>query len=85
MIDDHKDDGWRNPVSVDHSGYNRIDKNQPEVGEVKEMVIGVGNGRFVWALYGESEFPEPSETPISLFRTSPRRSPRRGTFSRVVP
>ena len=56
--------------SVDYSGHNRIDRSRSEDGKVKEVIIGVGNGQFMW-VYGESEFPEPSETstyPLRMLR-----------------
>jgi len=50
---------------VDNSGHNGIDGGRLEDGEVKEMIIGVGNGQFMWA-YGELNRSYPSSLVISV-------------------
>jgi len=49
--------------SVDHSGHNRIERNQLEDGEVREMIIGVGNGHFICGCMVDRSFPSPRRRP----------------------
>ena len=54
--------------SIGHSGRSRIGRNRSEDGEMKEMIIGVGNGPFVWVYVCgiESELSELSDATVSI-------------------
>jgi len=67
VIDDHKSPTvggiQLQSRSVGHSGHNRIDRNRLKDGEVKEMIIGVGNSQFMWVC-GELSRSYPSRPPV---------------------